>query len=558
LSNSSAGVGIVDDALTRYWRNHGLTDASGVGRRADPELDAGGVGPTHTIPPLWRSRSGWLALGGLVAICGAWVFAVPPLSPPDEPSHLIRAAAVARGQWIGTYVRIPYGDVASVQVPRSYWADVPVECTFNPAGPSCPVTLPRSRRKSETFTIEFRYLPLYYAAVGLPSLVWPDRRGDYASRLVSMLACVALLAAGLVSACALTDRRLGGLAFLLALTPTVVYLAVAVNPNGIEIAASISVWAAALALALRNQTAGAPLDVSDRRLLGRLGLSTIVLCLIRPLGPFFALCALFTAAWVAPAARRLTLARARSFRRWMCLASLAAGINVWWTLAVSIPHKVEHVGVGLGQALGRTGTVIRQSLEVFPIGRPYVDPVLVIPWALFVITVVLCVRLPLRQVVMVGLVVLGTLWLPISSGGLNLPNVGFDWQARFGLPLFCGALLLPASLLVSRTNPAAVSRWWLVICGSALGAAQLVALWISLHRYMIGAANGRWLIIFGRASWQPPLPALVLALGVIAGYALVLGAIEWSNEEKGRDPMARLIGDIDDEAGDVDEVVYGS
>src|SRR5258705_2111054 len=36
-----------------------------------------------------------------------WAFAMPLFSAPDEPSHVIRAAAVARGQLLGDTPRVP-------------------------------------------------------------------------------------------------------------------------------------------------------------------------------------------------------------------------------------------------------------------------------------------------------------------------------------------------------------------------------------------------------------------------------------------------------------------
>src|SRR2546423_10752544 len=46
-------------------------------------------------------RVWWTSFALVTLLCGLWAFANPPLAGPDEPSHVLRAVAIDRGQLTG-------------------------------------------------------------------------------------------------------------------------------------------------------------------------------------------------------------------------------------------------------------------------------------------------------------------------------------------------------------------------------------------------------------------------------------------------------------------------
>src|SRR3712207_861372 len=91
----------------------------------------------------------WALAGGLLfALLAAWSLGMPLMSSPDEQSHVIRAAAVARGEWSGTLgpspvdatrpaaateVELPADLAATRFLPACYAfnADLTADCSYD-------------------------------------------------------------------------------------------------------------------------------------------------------------------------------------------------------------------------------------------------------------------------------------------------------------------------------------------------------------------------------------------------------------------------------------------
>lgn len=99
------------------------------------------TGPSHR-----RLVANWLAIGALLLLMlAAWAVAIPLMASPDEPSHVVKAAAVARGQWggvlgpaptdtsrpgAGTIVQLPsdFAEVISLPDCFAFHPDVSAGC----------------------------------------------------------------------------------------------------------------------------------------------------------------------------------------------------------------------------------------------------------------------------------------------------------------------------------------------------------------------------------------------------------------------------------------------
>ena len=235
--------------------------------------------------PLLRCWLGAFAV--LVVIEAAWVFATPLGSAPDEPAHLLRAASLVRGQLLGTPLSRPSNadkSMVTVKVPEifAYLAHdipcfqvhpaVPAGCEQQLAGPTNDITIA---------DYVGRYPPFYYALVGLPTLALVSAKGGYGARLVSGALAAAMLALAVTSLRRCRGSPLLGAGLALAMTPMALYLGASINPNGLEVAAAISAWVAAMALASQ-----APKDVSASSS-GALGISVVVLILTRAISPLW-------------------------------------------------------------------------------------------------------------------------------------------------------------------------------------------------------------------------------------------------------------------------------
>src|SRR4051794_2790228 len=175
----------------------------------------------------------WLMLWSVFASLGfAWAIAIPLFDSPDEPAHVVYAAAAVRGEVWATTV----SGVTRVAVPRSFAGiDDVARCIH--AGRSAQQCWPRHAEggpKRDVSTTAGRYPPVYYWISGIPSLVFKGEGAVYAMRLATGALVAAFLASAASSVIA-KPRRLAVLALCLAITPMLYFFAGSVNPQGPEI-----------------------------------------------------------------------------------------------------------------------------------------------------------------------------------------------------------------------------------------------------------------------------------------------------------------------------------
>ncbi len=140
----------------------------------------------------------WALLAMGTAI-GAWSIATPLMAAPDEPAHAINAAAVVRGQLDAPEHPTVLGPVAVVRVPA--WVastNSLATCLIWWPEPSAACSPPlKSGTEAVDATTQYsRYPPLYYALVGIPSLVTTGAPALYSMRMVATLINSSLVALG--------------------------------------------------------------------------------------------------------------------------------------------------------------------------------------------------------------------------------------------------------------------------------------------------------------------------------------------------------------------------
>ncbi len=216
----------------------------------------------------------WIAFGLFFLQSAIWSIAVPLGSGQDEPAQTITAAADVRGQLIKPHATA-YADIVGmyeVRVPGTYTNGfLQIGLGLDPAcgdpgyGSAChpsvtnPVVL-------DTWTYTGDYPPLYYLAVGWPSLITSSLVGIYLMRLLSALLCSGVLALAVLALARTSRRPLVPAAAAIAISPMVLYTAATVQPSGLEISSAALLFAAGSAIAFGpDDPPRGSLAISDAR-----------------------------------------------------------------------------------------------------------------------------------------------------------------------------------------------------------------------------------------------------------------------------------------------------
>jgi len=480
---------------------------------------------------------GWLILSAIGAL---WAVANPLGNSADEPAHIARAVAAVRGDFVGKHIPHQPGAFTEVSVPRTY------ALALNGSGgltgahncyhfhPSVPASCERTQISSLTVrvgTYVGHYPLLYYAVVGLPSLLTDRVTGLYLMRMLSAMLSAALLALAFAVALEWGGSPLLVGALVVVGTPTELLLAASVNPSGLEIAAAICVWAVGSIFVLDRAS-----DPPRGLLLAGAG-AGCVLALTRPISTLwlFLIVAVLAAAGWARVPVRTLLAR-HDAQAGIGAVATASALAVGWVYAAgglaivpalrpssSIPltriasTAESQLWLGLGQTVGTFGwdNTHEPELAVFA---------LVIALS---IPLVMCVATaPSRDVrllcVLVGLSAIVPMALIIGAARQD----GIQSQGRYFMPLWVGIPIFAAATQRSLPSVSARRLARTMVFLAATGIA--LAFWWNLHRAAVGE-QGQYLPWNTPATaWRPPLPATILdaaaivTVGIYAAFALRL------------------------------------
>lgn len=448
----------------------------------------------------------------MFALQGLWALASPLLSVPDEPAHVIKAAAVARGQWRSPEEATPRGPISTVMVPDifartfgspcfAFQPDVSVEC----AGPlmGAPENVPAA-------TSAGRYPPLYYLVVGLPSLAFPSGLGIHLMRLVSSFLSAALLASAFASARETTRSRCMVLGVAVAITPMVLYLAASVNPNGLEIAASTALWSSLILMVLAERSVPTP------RLGVRIGIAASALVLSRPLSSLWLVLIVVLVVAMAKGERLRLLMRSRVV--WLSAVTIGLcllGAAVWVILSGAL--ELLSIGVVAGDvsyreilrtSMGKTGDEVHHMIGTF--GWLDTQSPLITYYAWFACLGFLgfaglaaVKRRP--KLVLAGIVLL-IVGLPRVIEASQARELGYAWQGRYTLPLAVGFPII-AALLAESVWATLGPRLTRFLVSSMVVGHVFAFLW-ALRRYAVGVGGP-----LSPTKWPNPAVSWTLVIG---------------------------------------------
>jgi hypothetical protein len=490
-------------------------------------------------PRLWA-----VTFVGFFLIFGAWSFAAPYDGPPDEVQHVIRAAGVVSGQiapklatldnWngkgadgMGAMQRVPEG----LHRPATCWGFEP----WTSASCARPITDGPTRAVPSSAG---RYNPAYYAAVGLPVLLWPGWGGLVIARLISAALCAALLAWAFVALARWSRHGLMLAALLACTTPMVGHLAGAVNPNGLEIIAGISLFAAAIPLLFgrpgaKSTADGAaePDDPAATSLIWLVGVSAVVLATLRSLGPLWVVGGF--AALLVPASRAsLRRLWGRRLVRWwgagivVALALSAAWIELMKTGdVIASGEDLPHYGVGQAviSYFDRWGDYLRGMIGIagwfdIQMPMPFYTIWIVASASLILFGLVVATRAERWRflvILVAGVAVPGALQI------MTVNKIGWFFAGRYSMPLLVAMPLLGAFLMEQRMVTARQSRTIARTFCLLLVPIHLVLLDYAMVRWQRGTQPNPG---FGRlspfaGSWHPAtgsvLPVAIMLVGMV-------------------------------------------
>lgn len=473
-----------------------------------------------------------------------WSLASPIFSVPDENAHAAKAIAQVRGQVLGEH--IPGVRHTVVDLPPSYSYSQTIVCyLFESNIPAnCGFELGDEGGAEQFGTWVGAYNPLYYYAVGWPSLILDGAAGIYGMRVVS-----GLLAAVFVAwayQCALSARRSRWmpLGMTFAAAPMVVYLFGSVNPNGIEIASAIALWAALPRLFQRmerRQGNGGADSLPLRYIWMIVSVASVALATARATGPLWLVVVVGVCCLAAGWQPVKTLFSTAHSYLWLAFIAAGGLFSIAWTLSGgSLSGQAEKsdaplVGAsflqGFAQVLRSTPGYVQQAIGYFgwfdaPLPTA-VYWIFIVPTGLLIL-LALTVSRRRGAVTMAGTSALAV-FVPAMVQGYSVGQTGIIWQGRYGLFLYLGVVIVAAWLLSEKQGERAaflsVRLTW--ISSAMIAFFGLVAFVVVLRRYVVGnehPLSEMW----SDPAWQPPLgwPSLV-ALYALTSIAFLLW-IGWS------------------------------
>jgi hypothetical protein len=496
-----------------------------------------------------------LAFAAFLLTISAWALAAPYDSSADERDHVYRAYAVADGQIApepepavrgsGAFVTVPRGLVPQTGDYCLQWRSwLSASCSWSPTA---------DRTPTEVGSGAGRYHPVYYGAVGLPLKLWPGWPGVLLSRILSAAICAALLAGALVSIYRYSRHGLMMAGLLVAATPTALHFFASVNPNGVEIAAAVAFFAAAIPLAT-GRAQGAP-----RGLVALVGISALWLSMLRPTGLMF----------LAVAALALLLPPRRAVLRAMW-ASVAVR---WWGGALIVSSVVSVVWLRVMDG-SEVGTTFRDA-QPYTGGQAIVN--VVIQWGewteqaiayfgwvsirppqpVYLIWECAAGALLLLGVVMGGrveryrlaMLLAGAVAVPTAMQIFFLNDAGWVTQGRYMLPGLAGLVLMAAHIVDERGGAVVNSRGFVRLAVLLLLPIQLFCLVFSMVRWQRGMPSFRgvgvkYLLNPFAGDWHPvvgsitPLACMLVGLIGLAWLSWRMRAVPAEDGPAARAPVA--------------------
>lgn len=498
-------------------------------------------------PPRIAWLTSLLVFTGVFIASIGWAISMPIGAGPDESAHVLKAASVVRGEFIGEPTDAPA--VTKVRVPASLTDSSAWACfAFHPAeSGDCQGELEAESGLAYAETSAGIYNPGYYLVVGWPSLITESPTAIvWGMRALTALGS-ALLATAIFSVLGRMMSRLLSLTIFGALvTPMVLFLNAIVNPNAWEIVGGVGFLVGLLWFSTAN-------DVRGKGALLPAALVAVggfVSANARGVSPFwlFLFGILFLIATPWPRIRELM--RTPVFLLGLGVAVLGAICGAAWTLMTGTLNRMgDFPGQEMSPLVAFFRMVINAPSDYGLFGifgwldtsAPGMVYLIYGFTSLSLIVIGLAVA-DRRGRLLIGLAGAVFFFGPALLQAASVKGSGWIWQGRYSLVAFLGLLLISglAAVMAGRRWEAANDFSGKVLdrvgCYSLtlMAVAQLWAFLANLQRY---SAPGTPTIFepLLRPGWQPALVGVrgATAIFCIGLLTLAAAAIISARAERG-------------------------
>jgi hypothetical protein len=463
----------------------------------------------------------------LLVVVATWAIGMPRFSAPDEPAHIYKAYGTAHGELLGAPAPGFPANLREFDGP-----DVlgPPNLTCYIGRPTVPASC-ATEISPRLISSAARYPPWYYALVGVPVAATGQADRVLPYRLVSAVLCVALLAlAMLVSK---RGRRADVVALQLAgLTPMALFLMGSVNPNAIEIAVFVAVWACLSRVATDER-------VSEHLLILASCLSAGIV-LIRPISIVWMAATVVVAVIAMSKQRRRELLRLRLLA-WAVVPTALALVGSWvWLvysrMEVKDPRMTNTLSLAgaLRRSISEWGGYWKQAIGVLGWLDTMLPSFAYVAWFFALLLVVALHLRSATRATVAALLALIAIWLalPLVINGFTNSRAGLTYQGRYSLPIFVGVVFLPMFNGRARLRAPRVSQRSIIAAVLALViVAEVGSFWEALRRFTVGV-DGK-IFLTGALPWRPAIaPMLLVALNTAAMVAVAWSALRpWPDRQ---------------------------
>lgn len=467
--------------------------------------------------PFVRGAIGYFL--AMLVVVVTWAVGIPRFASPDETAHVYKAYGTAHGQLLGKAAPGFPNNLREFDGPDSLGPpdlpcfigqpDVSASCSTGPFSP-------------QLISSAARYPPWYYGVVGVPVVIAAQPTKVLAYRLVSAVLCVALLTIAMFVAKRALRRDMAAVQ-LAALTPMALFLFASVNPNAIEIAGFVAIWAC-----LTRVTTDPSLP---RGLLVGASLLSAAVVLMRPISIVW-MTGMVAVVLIGTTPQRRRELMSRWTLAWTIGPTAIALIASWlWALYARIEVKDDRVahtlslGTALSTSMKNWPGYLRQTIGVLGWLDTSLPSFVYVAWVaalLLVILLHLRTATPRQLCALVALVIVW-LALPLLINGFTNSRAGLTYEGRYSLPIFVGLVFLPMWRGRTAFRWPRLSQQWLIGAVLALVVvAEVGGFWQMLRRFTVGA-HGK-ILLTGDLPWSPSIAPMVL----IAVNAVAMVALSWS------------------------------
>ena len=479
-----------------------------------------------------------LVVSCLVIVSCSFALLTGRYGGPDEPSHVIRAAAVAHGQLRGADAPGMVDGFRLVEVPLRIGTGDPQCFRHDPRiTPQCAVPT-TDRGTIVVATAAGTYPPYYYAVIGVAARLLGQSDNPQAYRLASALLVAIVLGIALLR---LRKWASTGAALMLSamLPPAAWFLFGMVNPNSLEIALFALAWVGVGEFLVEKD---------GLRSAGGLTVAAWAVAaavLIRPVAVLAVPTLLVVL--VTGTARRQWVPMCNRRRISLLLAPLvgAGVLTTGWHLALATASRDVRTAstIPFTAALRRSfeGTTDTVREMVGSLGwLEYSSPnhAQAAWWAVVGVSAAAALFAGRRLTIAFVATVISVLAVPLVFELVMYRRVGFIWQGRYSISAMLGVAVVGATALTALSPEQQrrfrrAARTLPVLAAGSL----LLTQWHAARRYTVGI-DGSWRLGPGD-GWQPPVhPWLLLATSAVA-----LGALGALWRSTGSDHVAEHVDD---------------